>query len=237
LALSDQPPARFARALYRGLRDFSVPAPRFLARPTLAGFVLLRAVYYFAWRVFICEPLFKAYCTKYGRGVHTDIYIHWIQGRGDLILGDDVLVDGKCGITFGSRFGGRPALTIGDHSGIGHGCSFTVGKGITIGRHCRVGRGVVMFDSSGHPSDPARRQAGAPPTADDVRPIVIRDNVWIGVNSLIFPGVTIGEGSVVSAGSVVTGDVPPYTVVAGNPARKVAALPQAPKEQPQVVSC
>jgi len=54
---------------------------------------------------------------------------------------------------------------------------------------------VVLIDSSGHPTDPQARLLGLPPDADDVRPITIGDNVWIGQRSILFPGVTIGEGA------------------------------------------
>jgi acetyltransferase-like isoleucine patch superfamily enzyme len=53
------------------------------------------------------------------------------------------------------------------------------------------------------------------------RPVAIHDHVWIGARAIILPGVTIGEGAVVGAGSIVTKNVPPYTIVAGNPARQV----------------
>ena len=88
-------------------------------------------------RLLICEPLFKAHCQSSGRGV-TDVFIHWITGRGDIIIGDDVLVDGKCSITFASRYAAAPSLIVGDHTGIGHGCTFSMGQRITIGRHCRI---------------------------------------------------------------------------------------------------
>ncbi len=81
-----------------------------------------------------------------------------------------------------------------------------------------------MFDSSGHPTDPAARLAHLPPKPEDVRPIKIGDNVWIGTRAVIHPGVEIGEGSIVSATSVVRSDVLPYTIVAGNPAKKVGDL-------------
>jgi galactoside O-acetyltransferase len=55
-------------------------------------------------------------------------------------------------------------------------------------------------------------------------PIVVRDKAWVGFNSIILKGVVIGEAAVVGAGSVVTSDVPPYTVVAGNPARVIREL-------------
>ncbi|MBV8923397.1 DapH/DapD/GlmU-related protein, partial [Bradyrhizobium sp.] len=58
-------------------------------------------------------------------------------------------------------------------------------------------------------------------------PVVIADKVWIGFNASILKGVTIGEGAVVGACSVVTRDVPPFAVVAGNPARVIRTLPVA----------
>jgi acetyltransferase-like isoleucine patch superfamily enzyme len=225
LAVSPHPAARWARALRRGVRNFTLPAPRVVVKPMLWSFLAVRSVYYFAVRVFVCEPLFKASCTQYGRGLRTDVYIHFIQGKGELILGDDVLIDGKCSFTFASRYSAHPTLEIGDHSGVGHNCKFTIGKRITIGRFCRLASDTLLFDSSGHASEPAARQAGKPAPEQEVRPIVIADNVWIGQSCIIYPGVTIGEGSIVSAGSVVVGTVPPYTVVAGNPARKIATLP------------
>lgn len=57
-------------------------------------------------------------------------------------------------------------------------------------------------------------------------PVTIRQDAWIGAHSLVLRGVTIGEGAIVAAGSVVTKDVPPFTIVAGNPAKIVRELEQ-----------
>ena len=192
----------------------------------LGVFLFFRSVFYWMRRVLVAEVLFKAYCRSYGRRLRTDIFIHWVQGRGDLIIGDDVVIDGKCTFTFAARYTRRPTLIVGSGSGIGHECAFTIGKSITIGRKCRIATGVWMFDSHGHPADPQTRlQDFAAPEAE-VKPIRIEDNVWIGGRAVIYPGVTIGEGSVVSACAVVTADVPPYSIVAGNPARRIGTLPQ-----------
>lgn len=228
--LSQHPAARIARRLYWGVHRFTLPAPRPIVRPMLWAFLAVRAAYYFALRVMVCEPLFKAYCKSYGRGVRAGVFVHWVQGKGDIVLGDHVVVDGKCAFTFASAFSDRPTLTVGDHTGIGHGCSFTVAKRIEIGRHCRIATNVAFFDSSGHPADPVARLAGQAPAAAEVRPITVGDNVWIAGNVIVNPGVTIGEGSVVSAGAVVTSDVPPNTLVAGNPARKILTLRARPTE-------
>lgn len=224
LAHSEYPIVRALRRTRRAVMTASLPAPRVMVRPALWTFLGLRFAFHFVKRVFICEPLFKAYCTQYGRGVRTGTYIHWVQGKGRILLGDDVLIDGKCSMTFAARYAPDPTLEVGDQTVISHNCSFTVGRRITIGRHCLIAVGVRLLDSGGHPTDPAGRLAGLPAPSDKVRPITIGDNVWIGMDSLILPGTTIGEGSVVAAGSVLRGTVPPYTLVAGNPARPVSSL-------------
>ncbi len=224
LATSDNPLAQLARRSVRAVNELSVPAPKLLALPLRHGVVATRELYYFGIRVFVCEPLFKTYCKEYGKNLHTGTYLHYITGRGDIILGDNVLFDGKIGIVFASRFAARPVLKVGNNTGFNHGCQIYVGKGLTVGNDCRISGNVTFFDTPGHPSDPERRKAGEPPRDEDVKPITIEDNVWIGRQAVIGPGITVGEGSIVSNNSVVMSDVPAYTIVAGNPARKIAVL-------------
>lgn len=224
VALGDGPAARSARAAYRAIRYFHLPVPRAVVRPLVALFNALRALWHFVFRVFVCEPYLRASCAQIGRNVRTGIFLPWFAGTGDVIMGDDCNVVGKFDVFFATRFAERPTLRIGNRTGIGHLCSFVVGKGITIGDDCHIAGGTRMFDSSGHPVDPAKRLANLPPEDEDVRPITIGDNVWIGGYSTIFPGVTIGDNSVVATGSVVTSDVPPNTLVAGYPARMVRRL-------------
>jgi acetyltransferase-like isoleucine patch superfamily enzyme len=190
----------------------------------LAIYISIRAVYYFLVRVFICEPFFKSYCTQYGRNLHTGVFIHWIQGQGKLIVGDDVWIDGKCSIVFAARYVESPTLRIGNNVGIMHNCELTVGREIVIGNNVMIASNVVIFDSPGHPTEPALRRGGGPALLDDVKAIHIEDDVWIGRGAVIFPGITIGRGSVVATGAIVMSNVPPYVVVAGSPARQVARL-------------
>jgi acetyltransferase-like isoleucine patch superfamily enzyme len=197
-------------------------------------FLLVRGTYFFILRVFICEPIFKAYCAEYGRNLHTAARLHWVTGKGDIVIGDNVSIFGKIEIGFATRFSDRPRLLIGDSTGIGGGCVFTIGKLIEIGRNCNLSGGIQIMDSNGHDTDPASRWNHLPPRPEDVRPVLIRDNVWIGKNCILFPGVKIGEGSVISAGSVVRSHVPPYSVVAGNPAKVLFRLNKT--DQPSLES-
>ncbi|GAK88045.1 galactoside O-acetyltransferase [Vibrio ponticus] len=96
---------------------------------------------------------------------------------------------------------------------------------ITIGNHVMFGPNVVLT-TAGHPIDPARRRK----VAQFNIPITIEDNVWIGANVVVLPGVTIGENSVVGAGSVVTKDIPPNAVAVGNPCRVLREISARDKE-------
>jgi acetyltransferase-like isoleucine patch superfamily enzyme len=226
---SDHPLVRAARSMYHAYNDFSLPVPRPVAVGARIGYQAAQEAYRFGMRTLVSEPLFKAYCTKHGRNLHTGSKIHYVHGQGDIILGDDVLFDGHCGITFAHRYSDRPQLVVGNDCGISHNTFFTIGKSITLGNHVRIASGVRLFDSPGHPIDADARRAGQPPSADEVKPIVIEDDVWIGRDAVICPGVRIGQGAVVSLGSVVVSNVAPFAIVAGNPARVVGS---AKKDRP-----
>lgn len=85
---------------------------------------------------------------------------------------------------------------------------------VTIGNNVKLGPGVHLYTAT-HPTDPAMRRAALEYAA----PIRIGDGVWVGGGALILPGVSIGENTTVGAGSVVTRDLPPNVIAAGNPCR------------------
>ena len=225
LAISNDRLPRFLRSSRQAVLNFGLPRiPRVLLLIPVSPFLFLREIYYFLMRVFICEPFFKAHCASYGRNLHTDVFLHWIQGRGEIVIGDNVLIGGKSSFHFAARFSDKPTFIVGDNTEINHGCSFAIGKKIAIGRNCLIGPEVWMLDFPGHPVDPVARLAGLHSPPGKVNPVIIEDNVWIGRRASIFPGVTIGQGSVVAACSVVTRDVPPNTLVGGIPARQLRNL-------------
>ncbi|HYO21767.1 MAG TPA: acyltransferase [Flavisolibacter sp.] len=106
---------------------------------------------------------------------------------------------------------------------------------VTIKDHCMFSWGSVITDTwvTDKTLSPAARRAmlkqlAATPTRHleftDPRPVLIEENVWVGFDAIILPGVTIGRGAVVGCKAVVTEDVPPYAVVVGNPARVIKFL-------------
>jgi acetyltransferase-like isoleucine patch superfamily enzyme len=105
---------------------------------------------------------------------------------------------------------------------------------VEIGDYALLSWNVVLMDSYRLPFEPAARRrllkaAAAdhqlhPISSGPARPIKIGRNVWVGFDCVILPGVTIGEGAIVGARSVVVADVPAYTIVAGNPARPVRKI-------------
>lgn len=226
LATSDRPVPRAIRAVKRRVEQAEVTPPVAAVRPILHAYLAARAARDLAVRVLVCQPLLRAYCKECGPRLRTGEFLHYVQGQGDIILGADVWLDGKSTFTFAACYTDRPTLSIGDGTAVGHDTTFVVGKRITIGRHVLISGATTIFDSNGHPSDPVARRLHRPPPADEVRPVTIDDDVWIGKHVLIFPGVRIGAAAIVSAGSVVRRHVPPRAVVAGNPAQIVFRLPR-----------
>ena len=110
-------------------------------------------------------------------------------------------------------------IFLGDDVFINYDTVILDGAPVTVGNHVFIGPQCGFYTAI-HPFSVSERNLGL----ERALPIAIHDNVWIGGKVCILPGVTVGEGAVIGAGSVVTRDVPPYSVVAGNPARVIKTL-------------
>jgi acetyltransferase-like isoleucine patch superfamily enzyme len=126
-------------------------------------------------------------------------------------------------------FGPNATMSIGSFALL-NGARIICDAQITVGDYCLISWNVVLMDTYRFAFDVSNRRKqleafGATPTCEgSARPINIGNNVWIGFDTCVLPGVQIGDGSVVGARSVVAEDVPPMTVVAGNPARVIRKL-------------
>lgn len=120
-------------------------------------------------------------------------------------------------------------VQIGDESRINGACLHAYSS-ITVGKRCLIAANTQIIDGSGHDlsfEDVTARVR----TKGSANPIAIEDDVWIGSNCILLPGITIGRGSVIAAGSVVTRDVPEMSVAAGNPARVVRSYGESERNQ------
>jgi acetyltransferase-like isoleucine patch superfamily enzyme len=139
-----------------------------------------------------------------------------IDNHGTMIVGERVQIYSHHARSVFTTFEhGR--LIIGDRAFINYGVDIAATGLVAIGADCFIGTHVSIIDNDFH-GLVDRHQTPAS------RPVIIGDNVWIGNRAIILPGVTIGEGAVVGAGSVVTRDVPARSVAAGNPARVIREL-------------
>ena len=113
---------------------------------------------------------------------------------------------------------GGNEIRVGHHVFVNQNCTFYDLGGLDIADDVMIGPNVSII-TAGHPLEPSQRRA-----ATIGKPIVIERGVWIAAGAIIIGGVTVGEHSVIAAGSVVTKDVPAHTLVGGNPARVIRSV-------------
>ncbi len=138
-----------------------------------------------------------------------------IRSRLSEIIGSELDQSTTVFAPFYTNFG--RSIKIGKHVFVNHACSFLDMGGITLEDHVLIGPKVNLITEN-HPLDPIDRRGML------CKPIVIKQNAWVGAGATILPGVTIGENSVVAAGAVVSKDVPANTVVAGIPAKIIRSI-------------
>lgn len=113
-------------------------------------------------------------------------------------------------------------ITIGARTRL-NGCCIHAWESIAVGADCLFASGVTVFDANGHELEP-RPLSSRSNTKDTPRPVVIGNGVWLGMNVIVLPGSRIGDGSVIAAGSVVSGEIPPGVLAGGQPARVIRRL-------------
>ncbi|MDU8923510.1 sugar O-acetyltransferase [Pasteurellaceae bacterium LIM206] len=116
-------------------------------------------------------------------------------------------------------------IEVGDNFFANYNCVILDSGGVKIGNNVMFAPNVSLY-TVGHPLDAELRNEGW----EQAKPIIIGDNVWVGGNAVILPGVTIGDNVVIAAGAVVTKDIPANSLVAGNPARVLRPLTRADRD-------
>lgn len=208
------------KLIYSTLKPLG-PAKEILAGLAHAGFYAREA---FEWgrRSVVATPVFLAQCATYGDDISVD-RVPYINGTPRIELGSNIRVSGLINIAASSK--GTPTLVIGDGVFIGHGTSFAIAERISVGKFASIAGGCYIADTEGHSHYNPQKPIWEVPAGDgDVSPVTIEDGVQISRNVMILKGVTIGARSVIGAGSVVRSDIPPDSIVMGNPARVVKKM-------------
>lgn len=171
------------------------------------------------WRSWARRRWLKSRGVRVGAAPYFDGWAPIISNAGAIAIGDDLFVRGLTARTeLASKAGGT--LTIGDRVRLGQGVTLSATEAVSVGDDARVGNFCYLCDSNFHEVVPG----GGVRTA----PVVLGRSTWLGHGAVLLPGVTIGDFSVVAAGSVVTRDVPTCTVVGGVPARVISDFPMPP---------
>ncbi len=210
------------KKVLRSTVSSNLPLPRFLYplfrfgySAQQNGFMAIRWLCsYFLW-----EPMFRARCASVGKKFRM-WYLPFVVGHAKIYIGDNVNFFGKIDI-FSGRLFEEPKLVLGNRVDLGHNVVFLVNKEIVLEDDINVASGVRFMDTDAHPRDAMERIADLPPRPEEVKPVRVGRYAWIGHNSFIMKGVTIGEGAIIGVNSVVVNDIPPYCVAMGNPARVV----------------
>ena len=161
------------------------------------------------------------YWRALGMGVGPDVRL----GKLVVTWPHKILLEERCSLEPGiylNAAGGYSAgrmITVGAGTFIGSGCEFNAIESIRIGPNCMIASGSRFIDHN-HGIELGTPIKLQPEVSE---PIVLGSDVWIGVNSVVLKGVTIGDGAIVAAGSIVTKPVDPYTIVGGAPAKLIRA--------------
>jgi len=221
LKRSQSPAARTAKSILYYLRSPTVPRLPRIARQLLRPLYFLHFGVIVAVRnllIFYRGPLLQSRCASFGRRVKLAGKLPFITGPVEIHVGNDVVFGGNVSIMSGRLCEGKPRLILMDRSSVSWNVMIVVNKEIVLEEDVWITHDVRISDSEGHRREVDLRLANVPPRPEDFRPVRICRGAWIGNGSHIMKGVTIGEGAVIGANSVIISDVPPFALAMGNPA-------------------
>ncbi|MCA9665028.1 MAG: acyltransferase [Myxococcales bacterium] len=167
--------------------------------------------------------MFLSQCASHGTNIVAE-RLPYITGPCNIELGNDIRFGGTF-VVMPSGHGTPPTLKIGNGVFFGHEIAIGLGQRVEIGNLVAIGGPTFITDTEGHSNyDPDRPIWEVPASEDDIAPVIIEDQVQIAQSCVILKGVRIGARSVIGAGSVVRSNIPPDSVVMGNPARVVKRM-------------
>ncbi|TCS42378.1 acyltransferase [Reinekea marinisedimentorum] len=175
-------------------------------------------------------PLFKSQLAAAPRRLQLYSGMPQLSGGLQLSIGEGSRISGISSF-FGRSSAQAPVCRIGANVDIGWQSTIAAGRTVILEDNVRIAGRCYLAGFPGHPEDPAGRIAGQPETDDQVGDIVLKNNVWLATGVTVIAGVTIGENSIIAAGSVVTKDIPANVVAGGVPAKVLRPITKTTAEE------
>ena len=221
LKSSGHPMARFLFRSIKRLRAFELTYPKVFSQ-VLYHFhnIIINSISAF-FRIVWWTPLLKGRLRQYGKSTYLYGGLPYISGPLVIDIGNHCRISGQT--TFSGRTASQtaPELIIGDNVDVGWMTTIAVGQKVVLGNNVRIAGRAFLAGYPGHPIDAEDRAQGLPDTDDQVGNIVLEDDVWLATGVSVMADVTIGRGSIIAAGSVVTKDIPAGVLAAGVPAKVI----------------
>ncbi len=219
----------FLYCLAKRMRSFSMPClPLFHSFLYHERDVRLNVWHNF-WRVVYYEPIFKSQCSAVGKHFRMEYAGNGttrIHGNLKINFGKNVTIFDNTQFV-GLKVFDNPQLTVGDYTYLGPRVRFLVGKKVSVGSHCLITSSMIT-DNPGHPVDEVltrMKMSGGSPLEQTIKSVTIGDFCFLPLETIVYPGVSVGDGVVARVGTHISEDVPPFCQIAGNPMRIVRKLP------------
>ena len=173
-------------------------------------------------RNFIYTIYMKSIGLKSGKNTYIPITTstNWPH---QISIGSNCILEEYIQFKYSRPYENGPSIIIGNNVFLGRNCEFNIINNIDVGNNCLIASGCKFIDGN-HGMIQGELMRNQPAVSI---PIILKEDVWLGANVVVLKGVTIGEGTIVAAGAVVTKDIPPYEIWGGIPAKKLRDRPSA----------
>jgi len=221
---SDSFVAQLVKALWLKIKAIEMPNIPFVFKLLYFVHIVLKQTISDVLRITYYTPLFKSRLKNNPKQLYLYGGLPVVIGSLDIVMGDKVRLAAMTTISGRAVGQNISQLIIGDNVGIGWRTSISVGKTIIIGNNVRIAGDCYLAGYPGHPLNAKLRALGKPDEENQVGDITIKDDAWLATGVKVMPGVTIGRGTIVAAGSVVTKDLPSFVLAAGVPAKVIKSI-------------
>jgi acetyltransferase-like isoleucine patch superfamily enzyme len=221
---SDDSIAQIVKKLYQLIRLFEIPSVPILHKTI---YIVHKSIAHFLselMRIFYWTPVFKSRLMNSPSKLYLFGGMPVVMGSLNIIMGDEVRLSGVTTLSGRSVNTTTPVLTIGNNVGIGWSTTISVGNKVTFNDNVRIASNCHLAGYPGHPINAKDRAKGMSDTDEQVGNITLEKDVWLATGVSVMSGVTIGEGTIVAASSVVTHDLPSHVLAGGIPAKVIKKL-------------